>query len=81
MLNTTTAKPISYAIGSHIRERIAQVYFYKECNIPTFALWITAHITEIKQLQYQLLMTPERVLCVTEDYLSAAFKNARLKGL
>lgn len=82
MLNITTAKPLLAEINRQIELKhalIAQlIHNYKAHK---YGADLANHIGELKELRYQLAMTPERVIYITEDYLSAAFKNARLKGL
>jgi hypothetical protein len=84
MLNITTAKPLLIEIDRQLKDQYArcrEMLLKPSQNSYKLGIDIANHIGELKELRYQLAMTPERVIYITEDYLSAAFKNARLKGI
>jgi hypothetical protein len=62
MLNITTAKPFLIEIDKQIKERITALnrcHLLKAWNAGTD---IAVHLAELKELRYQLAMSPERVL-------------------
>jgi hypothetical protein len=75
MLNITTAKPFLIEIDRQIKERTTTILYcaqigssvkHPDClKARKQGMDIADHLIELKELRYQLAMTPERV-----DYLS-----------
>ena len=63
MLNTTTANPLLIEIDRQIKDRYMQRCIlaepYQDHNL---GYAIATHLAELKELRYQLAMTPERVI-------------------
>lgn len=76
MLNITTAKPFLAEIDRQIKERTktivkcgmigASVSHPNAINARKQGMDITSHLIELKELRYQLAMTPERVIYTEE---------------
>ena len=77
MLNTTTAKPLLIEIDRKIKERTrvllhcasigGSVNHPNAIDARKLGMAISDHIIELKELRYQLAMTPERVDYVKND--------------
>jgi hypothetical protein len=62
MLNITTAKPLLIEIDRQIKDRTNAVNLCLRLKANKAGIDIAHHIGELKELRYQLAMTPERVL-------------------